>query len=104
VGLLVTGLNLVPAGQLDGGHALYVLIGKRSRQVLPFIIAILIGLGLLWNGWWLYAALIFLMGRFHAEPLDQITDLDPVRRLVAIGVLVIFVLIFMPSPFNIGGT
>jgi len=100
-GLLVTGLNLIPAGQLDGGHALYVLIGQRMRQVLPVILVILVGLGFFWSTWWLYAALIyFLVGRVYAEPLDQITDLDPGRRLLAIMTLVIFVLIFMPVPLS----
>lgn len=97
-GLLVTGLNLIPAGQLDGGHALYVLIGRRARQVIPFILAVLIGLGFFWNGWWLWAALIFFLGRTHAEPLDQITELDPVRRLVALGALVLFLLVITPIP------
>ena len=104
-GLLVTALNLIPAGQLDGGHALYVLFGRGARRVLPFI---LIGLGLLglaWPGWWLWAALIFLLGRRHAEPLDQITKLDPKRKAIAIMVLVIFVLVFIPIPLQqyIGG-
>jgi len=104
-GLLVTALNLIPAGQLDGGHALYVLVGRNARKVLPFI---LIGLGLLglsWPGWWLWVALIFLLGRRHAEPLDQITRLDPKRKAIAILVLVIFVLVFIPIPLQqyIGG-
>jgi membrane-associated protease RseP (regulator of RpoE activity) len=102
-GLLVTGLNLIPAGQLDGGHALYVLIGRRARKVLPFIIVALVGLGFFWSGWFLYAALIYFMGRVHAEPLDQITDLDPKRKALAVLVLVIFVLIFTPVPLMIVG-
>jgi membrane-associated protease RseP (regulator of RpoE activity) len=102
-GLLVTGLNLIPAGQLDGGHALYVLIGRRARQVLPFVIAVLVALGFFWTGWFLYAALIYFMGRIHAEPLDQITEVDPVRKALAVLVLVIFVLIFTPVPLMISG-
>lgn len=97
-GLLVTGLNLIPAGQLDGGHALYVLIGKHTRKVLPVVVVALVALGFLWVGWFLYAAIIFLMGRLQAEPLDQITELDPKRKALAILVLVIFVLIFTPVP------
>lgn len=97
-GLLVTGLNLIPAGQLDGGHALYVLIGRRARQVVPLIIAVLFGLGFFWSGWWLWAALIFFVGRAHAEPLDQITDLDPARRWVAIAALILFLLVITPIP------
>ncbi|MBI4770038.1 MAG: site-2 protease family protein [Chloroflexi bacterium] len=99
-GLLVTGLNLIPAGQLDGGHALYVLIGKRVNRLLPFILIALVLLGLVWNGWFLWALLIFFLGRAHAEPLDQITELDPDRRLLAILALVIFLLVFTPIPLR----
>ncbi len=97
-GLLVTALNLIPAGQLDGGHVLYVLLGKRVQALLPFILAGLVALGFVWAGWWLWAALVFLLGRFHAEPLDQITTLDPVRRAIAWFGIVLFILVFIPVP------
>jgi membrane-associated protease RseP (regulator of RpoE activity) len=100
-GLLVTGLNLIPAGQLDGGHALYVLIGKRARRLVPVIIVVLVALGFVWNGWFLWAAIIYFLGRTFAEPLDQITELDPTRRLVAILALVTFVLVITPVPLSI---
>ncbi len=99
-GLLVTGLNLIPAGQLDGGHALYVLLGNKAQRLLPFILAVLIGLGIFWSGWWLWAALVYFLGRAHAEPLDQITELDPARRALAISTLMLFVLIFTPIPLK----
>jgi membrane-associated protease RseP (regulator of RpoE activity) len=97
-GLLVTALNLIPAGQLDGGHIMYVLVGKRMRVFLPFILIALFLLGLVWSGWWLWALLLLLLGRLHAEPLDQITSLDPGRRSIAILGLIIFVLVFTPVP------
>ncbi|UCH60068.1 MAG: site-2 protease family protein [Anaerolineales bacterium] len=97
-GLLVTALNLIPAGQLDGGHVMYVLLGRRVTTLLPIILIALLALGLVWPGWWLWALLIFLLGRLHAEPLDQITPLDPPRRMVAVLGLVIFVLVFTPVP------
>lgn len=100
-GLLVTGLNLIPAGQLDGGHALYVLIGRRARLLVPLIITVLVGLGFFWNGWWVWAALIFFLGRAHAEPLDQITELDPMRRLLALSALILFVLVITPIPLTL---
>jgi membrane-associated protease RseP (regulator of RpoE activity) len=99
-GLLVTGLNLIPAGQLDGGHALYVLLGRNARRVVPVIIAVLLGLGYFWNGWWLWAAIIFFLGRTHAEPLDQITELNPVRRVLAISALLLFALVITPIPLS----
>ena len=97
-GLLVTALNLIPAGQLDGGHVIYTLLGRRSRLLLPFILVALVLLGFVWQGWWLWAALILILGRFQAEPLDQITTLDPRRVVVAILGLIIFVLVFTPVP------
>jgi len=102
-GLLVTALNLIPAGQLDGGHVLYVLLGRRARSVLPFILGALALLGTVWSGWWLWALLIFLLGRVYAEPLDQITPLDPRRRAVALLGLVLFVLVFTPVPLVLVG-
>jgi len=97
-GLLVTALNLIPAGQLDGGHVMYVLFGRRARLLLPFILGALVLLGFVWPGWWLWAFLIFLLGRLYAEPLDQITPLDPRRKAIAILGLVVFVLVFTPVP------
>ncbi len=97
-GLFVTAFNLIPAGQLDGGHVLYVLLGKYTNRVLPFVLGGLVLLGFVWNVWWVLAAFILLLGRYHAEPLDQITPLDPKRRAIAwLGVLV-FILVFMPVP------
>ncbi|HEX6304991.1 MAG TPA: site-2 protease family protein [Anaerolineales bacterium] len=102
-GLLVTALNLIPAGQLDGGHVLYVLFGNRARAALPFILTALVVLGTVWPGWWLWAFLIFLLGRVYAEPLDQITALDSNRRAVAILGLIVFILVFTPVPLSVLG-
>ncbi|MBN1667342.1 MAG: site-2 protease family protein [Anaerolineales bacterium] len=97
-GLLVTALNLIPAGQLDGGHLLFVLLGPKVKNFLPVILILVVFMGLVWSGWWLWAFLIFLIGRRHAEPLDQITPLSPRRRWVAILGLLIFILVFTPVP------
>jgi Peptidase family M50 len=102
-GLLVTGLNLIPAGQLDGGHLLYVLIGRRARRLLPVLIGALVVLGIFWSGWFLWVLLLWVFGRAYAEPLDQITSLDPNRRTLAIIGLVIFVLVFTPIPLRVFG-
>ncbi len=97
-GLLVTALNLIPAGQLDGGHLLYVLVGKRARILWPFILGALFLLGFAWPGWWLWAVIVLLLGRLYAEPLDQITTLNAGRKAIAIAGLVIFLLVFTPVP------
>lgn len=102
-GLLVTALNLIPAGQLDGGHTLYVLFGKKAQKILPVILATLLVMGLFWEGWLLWAFLIYMFGRTHAEPLDQITPLGNTRKYVAIFVLVTFFFIFTPVPLRVIG-
>ena len=99
VGLLVTFLNLIPAGQLDGGHVIYAVFGKRVNRIVPVILVFTVLLGLFWSGWWLWAFLIFFLGRSHAEPLDQITQLGSRRKALAVLMLVIFLLVLMPVPF-----
>jgi Zn-dependent protease len=99
-GLLVTALNLLPAGMLDGGHLMYVLMGKRMRALYPFIIVALLLMGLVWYGWWLWAFILFFVGRLLDNPLDQITPVDPRRRAIAIIGLVLFFLVFMPVPLQ----
>jgi membrane-associated protease RseP (regulator of RpoE activity) len=103
VGILVTSLNLIPAGTLDGGHIAQTLFGKRTtRLFLPFILGILVLLGMVWNGWLLWAAMIFfLVGRVYAEPLDQITPLSKSRKVIGVLCIILFLLTFTPVPFNL---
>lgn len=98
-GILVTALNLIPAGTLDGGHVIYALFGEKAKKAFPFIIALLAVLGFFWSGWWLWAALLFWLGRVNAQPMDQITELDPTRKLIAYAMIVVFVLALTPVPF-----
>lgn len=100
-GLLVTALNLLPVGQLDGGHILYALFGPRVKKLFPFIIGITVLLGFAWPGWWLWTALLFLVGRMYDEPLDQITTLDPRRKVLGVLGLILFILVFTPVPLII---
>jgi membrane-associated protease RseP (regulator of RpoE activity) len=102
-GLMITGLNLIPAGQLDGGHLLYVLLGDRAGRILPGIIFGMVILGLFWPGWFLWVFLIFFLGRAHAEPLDTVTPLDTRHRILAWTGIILFVLIFTPIPLQVFG-
>ncbi len=99
-GLLVTALNLIPAGQLDGGHILHGLFGRYASAVLPVIVGVLVVLGFVWPGWWLWVLLIVFLGRSHPETLDQITPLDTRRKVMAVICLIIFVLVFVPVPLS----
>jgi len=100
-GLLVTMLNLIPAGTLDGGHVIYALFGDKAGKAFPYIFGALILLGVFWTGWWIWAVLLLWLGRVHAEPLDQITQLDASRRWVAALAVIIFILTFSPVPFMV---
>ncbi len=100
-GFLVTSLNLLPAGQLDGGHIFHLLFGtKTTRMLFPIILVALVLLGFVWNGWWLWAFLVFLFGRFYAQPLDEITPLDKKRKLIGVIALIVFILTFIPAPIT----
>jgi membrane-associated protease RseP (regulator of RpoE activity) len=103
VGLLVTGLNLIPVGQLDGGHVAYTLLGKRAKVLFwPVIGALLllsiVGQTLMWGIW---VVLLFTLGRIYAVPLDDVTELDGGRRALAILGLATFVLVFVPVPLRL---
>lgn len=100
-GLLVTALNLLPAGTLDGGHVIYGLFGDKAKRAYPFLLGLLVLLGIFWMGWWLWAVILLWLGRVQAQPLDQITTLDMPRRVLAVVMLVIFLLVFSPVPASI---
>lgn len=102
-GLLVTGLNLIPAGQLDGGHIAYALLGRRARYLTQAIVVVLVLLAVVfrWWGWLLWAGLIFLLGRRQALPLDDVTRLKPWQMLLAYLMMAVFLLTFVPVPFRV---
>jgi len=100
VGLFVTALNLLPIGQLDGGHIFYSLFGKKGFRFMPLLI---VGLGLMtliFYGWALLFILLMLLGRHHPPPIDDVTPVDRKRKILAFILLLIFVTSFTPKPFN----
>lgn len=108
-GLLVTALNLVPVGTLDGGHVAYGLFGEKARRIFPIAMGILIGLMFLpalltfsfgsFNfSWLLWVFILFWLGNVRTQPLDDITPLDPSRRVLGFIMLVVFLLLFTPIP------
>jgi membrane-associated protease RseP (regulator of RpoE activity) len=103
-GLLLTALNLIPIGQLDGGHVLYSLIGERARKLYFPLLVAMIALVLVTDVWLIWVALLLFFGRVYATPLDMITPLDNRRRWIAVLAMVVFVLIFVPAPLQqVGG-
>lgn len=100
-GLLVTGLNLIPAGTLDGGHIVAALFGKNARKLYWFILGGLLLLSLATTSWILMGLLIFWLGRYYVQPLDEITPLDARRKAVGVAMILLFFLIFMPVPLSV---
>jgi len=103
-GLLVSALNLIPIGQLDGGHIIYALFGERARILYYPLILVMIGLVFVTQVWLLWVVLLLVFGRVYATPLDMITPLDKPRRWVGVLSLVIFLLIFVPAPMTTNRT
>ena len=99
-GLLVTGFNLLPMGQLDGGHIAYAALGKAARPLGIAAFALLLVMGLtLWGGWLTWAFLALITGLGHAEPLNDITPLDGGRQVLGLLTLGLFFLLITPKPF-----
>ncbi len=108
IGLLVTSLNLIPSGQLDGGHAVYALFGEKVHRLagkIAFVVMVLLSI----CGWFLYnspSGLLFtiLLGVMlkvrHPEPFDD-APLNVPRKLIAVLTLVIFILCFVPFPIQV---
>jgi membrane-associated protease RseP (regulator of RpoE activity) len=101
IGLLVTGINLLPAGQLDGGHAAYAMFGPRSRWLAGLTVAAIGALALITRnpGWFLWLFFILATGVGHPEPLNDITPLDGGRKVLGIGVLLLIFVLLSPSLF-----
>ena len=100
-GLLVTALNLLPFGQLDGGHITYALFGRWQRRIAWPLLAVLIVLGFWWTGWWVWAVIALVMRVRHPWVPDEAGELDPRRRLLGWICLIVFALCFTPEPIKI---
>jgi membrane-associated protease RseP (regulator of RpoE activity) len=117
IGLLVTALNLLPLGQLDGGHTVFALFGRRARVINVAALIGMLSLGVAgisavqanfpalvsvgWTGWFLWLVLINLLGGpFHPPALDDVTQLDSRRHWVGYFVLLVFIVTFVPVPLR----
>lgn len=100
VGLFVTALNLLPVGQLDGGHVLYALFGKRSDLIFKVVLSIFAIFSAIWYpGWFLFIILIIWFGYRHPPALYGGEKLDTKRKIIGYITFVIFILSFTPVPF-----
>ncbi len=103
VGLFVTAINLLPAGQLDGGHVARALFGRNQFYLSWTAILLLFAMSYWYIGWIFFAFLILMLGARHPPPLNDLTRLDPVRKLVGVGAIAILLLTFVPVPFVVIG-
>jgi membrane-associated protease RseP (regulator of RpoE activity) len=104
-GLFVTSINLLPVGQLDGGHIFQTVFGKKfAIGFCPVIIGALALLGIFWRGWWVWVLILLFMGNRYAEPQDQITQLSLKRKMLGYLAVLIFLVTFIPVPITIIGS
>ena len=97
IGFFITSLNLLPIGQLDGGHIIYAVFGKWHRLISITMIGILVIFGIFtWQGWLFWALLVTLLGIKHPPLMDGGVTLDRKRKIIGWLSLAVFVLTFIP--------
>ena len=101
VGMLATSLNLLPAGQLDGGHICYAISRRFHARMSRATLVGVILLGALHRAWLVWAVALLFLGERHPPLLDESEPLSPGRRALAVVALVIFLLSFMPIPIEL---
>jgi membrane-associated protease RseP (regulator of RpoE activity) len=102
VGLFATALNLLPMGQLDGGHILYAALGNKHRMVSWGMFLALIPLGIFcWPGWMVWAVMLLVLGLRHPVLTTPSKPLDRTRKILAPVAVLLFLLTFTPAPFSV---
>ena len=103
VGVFLTAVNLLPVGQLDGGHVARALFKEKHKYGSWAVIILLVSLALFttYTGWLMFAFIIlFLIGTQHQPPLNESSPLDTKRKIIGIIALIIFIISFAPIPFS----
>jgi membrane-associated protease RseP (regulator of RpoE activity) len=99
IGFFVTAINLLPVGQLDGGHVLYALAGRRQEGISRAVVLLLAPLGFLWWGWFLWGGMLLLMGLRHPPVLAQESPLGGREKLLGLLAAVLLALTLAPAAF-----
>jgi len=115
-GLFVTSMNLIPVGQLDGGHVIYSMFGEKKHETIAsiaMILLVILGvLGILesflnisitigWSGWLFWSLILFFFIKIKHPPVNQFEELDWKRKILGYIAIIIFILSFSPTPFII---
>jgi len=99
VGILVTALNLLPLGQLDGGHIAYAVLGPRARPLARLVLVLFLVLAVfVWAGWLIWFLLVLLLGVEHPRVADEDVPLNRGRKALFVAAAVILALSFIPAP------
>jgi len=99
IGFFVTSINLLPVGQLDGGHIAYALLGEKHEKISMFLIGVLLVLGIfVFQGWLIWAVLLIVLGFRHPPIIYHEIPLDPKRKKIGWIAIIIFILTFTPTP------
>jgi len=99
IGMFMTALNLLPGGQLDGGHIVYAVWPRAHRRISGLLVITLVPMGLVfWAGWLVWAAILMGFGMRHPSVPEE-PRLDPRRKRIAAFGLLMFVLTILPTPF-----
>jgi membrane-associated protease RseP (regulator of RpoE activity) len=104
LGLFVTALNLLPLGQLDGGHVLYALAPERHRPAARAFLVFLIPLGAIWWGWWAWGLLVLLVNRGrveHPTVIQRKAGIGAVRERLGWLLILMFFLTLIPVPLHL---
>ena len=102
IGFFVTSLNLIPVGQLDGGHILYALLGDKHEVISKLLVGLMFIMGfLLWDGWIIWGILLIIIGFRHPPIVYSEMPLDPKRKIIGWISLAIFILTFTPVPIMV---
>ena len=125
LGLFVTFINLLPVGQLDGGHIVYALFGNRIHETISQNVAVLLlvvwvlgpphdylihgepfaiikgWFGGRWTGWLIWTLIVMILGRRHPPTYDVYSTLNPARKAIGVLSIVVFVICFVPHPFRL---
>ena len=113
-GLFVTSMNLIPVGQLDGGHIIYSMFGEKKHEAIAsisFIIILILGFGSIisealnlkfsfgWSGWLLWSLILYFIIKIKHPPVENFSELDNSRKIVGWISIIIMIISFSPSPF-----
>ncbi len=102
VGLFVTAINLFPIGQLDGGHILHALLGKKSQVWAKLFLVFLLFLMYFWPNWGIWALLLLFFTRFKSAPLEDEEVLPQrIHKKAGYAAIAIFFLTFIPVPIEL---